>query len=232
MRVELSLDTLLTAMSLAGCGEAHLIFAGGERYVPPSATDRVRREALDELAPLGLATGGGLDRDFEDALRTLGQPHTEYIAHVRAGDRQYGLLVAVRGRSATIAVREGARVRLNRARETDYAAMLVALLPAAAPADFTPFSVPRQEIRGEPTSHDARELASILARPSDGLGYLHVARRASGKRRTEATDAVCYVDAEAGRVGIAPTGGDHVAVFPGDETRLTARLAAVRATLR
>ncbi|NIJ14327.1 hypothetical protein FHU38_004671 [Saccharomonospora amisosensis] len=232
MRVELPLDTLLTAMSLAGCGEPHLVFAGGERYVPPSAADRVRREALDELASLGLATSGGLDRGFEDVLRTLDRPHTEYIAHVRAGDRQYGMLVAVRGRSATIAVREKGSVRLHRVRETDYAAVLVNRLPPAAPAEFTPFSVPRREIRDEPTSQGARELVRILTGSSSGLGYLHVARRPGGDSRTEAPEAICYVDAEAGRVGIAPSDGDHFTVFPGDETRLTGRLAAVRATLR
>lgn len=231
MRVELPLDTLLTAMSLAGCGEPHLIFAGGERYIPPSATERVNREALAELDSLGLATKDGLVRDFEDALRTLDRPHTEYIAHARAGERQYGILVAVRGRSATVAVREDDSVRLNRVREADYAAVLVNQLPSAPPAEFTPFSVPQREIRGEPSSQGARTLASILEGPSGGLGYLHVARRAGGDNRREASEAICYVDAEPGRVGIARTEGEHVTVFPGDEVRLASRLAAVRATL-
>ncbi|WP_245959668.1 ESX secretion-associated protein EspG [Prauserella flavalba] len=219
---ELPLHTLLTAMTWAGCGEPHAIFSGGVRYVPPAAARQVDREAFERLTEQGLTVGKALDPDFEDVLHVLDRPHTEYFAHIRSGDTQYGVLVAIRGRSAVLARHRDRTVHLRSLGDRDYPTVLAGQLPRYRPAPVETFSLPKGDLDG---------LARLLDNPR-GMGFLHVARRAGGGERVEAPAPVGYLDSDTGRLGFTHAeGGGHLTVFAGEPGQLAARLTAVRATL-
>ena len=112
-QVELSLDTMRTAMRQAGCGDPHQIFAGGLRYIPPSSANQVDRAAFEELSQYGFTQGRGFTPGFEEVLELLDRPPTEYFAYARTMDEQFGVLVAVRGRFAVTALCQGERVWLK-----------------------------------------------------------------------------------------------------------------------
>ncbi|PXY32780.1 hypothetical protein BAY60_07050 [Prauserella muralis] len=216
-------------MQWAGCGEPHLIFAGGAEYVPPAAAGRERRALFDELTELGVTVGKELDPEFERWLHVLDRPHTEYYAYARTGDEQFGVLIAVRGSTTVVAEHHDKRVWLRSVGERDYPALLVELLPSVRPAAFTPFSLPASAYPG--SGPEARQLDTLLDPPPRGMGHLHTARRPGGGPRQQAVAPVSYLDTAAGRVGIEHTADAHLTVFPGDPTGLAARLAAARSTL-
>ncbi|GAB3479726.1 ESX secretion-associated protein EspG [Amycolatopsis cihanbeyliensis] len=237
--LELSLDTVLTAMARAGCGRPHVVFAGGAHYISPEAKGEVEAEALDELDALGVIRGTELTEDFADTLHLLDRPDTEYYAFLRTGDVQYTALVAARGRAAVVAAHRDGRVWLAPAEDNDLTTTLAAQLPEFPPADFTPFSVRQEEFTrlehadAYERSRDASTMAALLEPPHYGLGYLHVARHAGGKRE-EAESTLSYLDAEAGRIGIelsGPPGNRYLNLFPGDAGRLAGKVASVRARL-
>ncbi|MEU3273769.1 ESX secretion-associated protein EspG [Saccharomonospora sp. NPDC006951] len=227
--MELSLHTLLAAMRWAGCGEPHLIFAGGNRYLPPAADDRLKREMLSELTGLGLADGTGLEPDFEHVLRIIDRPYTEYYAYLRAHEQHYGVLVAVQASSAVVASHHAEWVRLDIVADEDLPSVLVSRLPPVTPAEFTPFSVAAHDYPGYRL--EARWLDRILTAPQFGMGHLHAARRTKNGNRTRAKRPVSYLDTEYGRVGIERDTSDYLTVFPGEPGRLASRLAAARSIL-
>ncbi|EHR59338.1 ESX secretion-associated protein EspG [Saccharomonospora cyanea] len=230
MAVELTLHTFLAALSAIGCHTPHAIFSGGARYVPPSATARVAAETANELAAAGLTRGTRLEPGFEDVLRVLDRPHTEYFAHVRSGETQHHALVAARGRSVVVAVRAGDRVHLDTTTARTLPDVLVGTLPPADVPVFEPFPVHTRQLREGPDDPAGEDLHDLLSRPEHGLGYLRVARRPDGGDRIEAAGAVCYLDVDLGRVGLQRE-GDHITVFPGSPGGLVSRVAALRATL-
>lgn len=242
--VEITLDTVLTAFRHAGCGDPHLIFAGGLRYLPPSSRNGEDRAAFEELGGLGFTEGNRLTSDFEDVLHILDRPNTEYYATVRTEAEQYSVLVAVRGRAAVTAICEGNRVWLKSVRTADRAAALVMNLPEYPPARFSPFSVPQDDFSGdggsdlydEPASRsrEARRLDEVFEQPYFGVGFFAAAMRPDGGRRTEATDGLTYLDLDDGRVAMHVSGAPrnrYITVLPGEPTLLAQKLAALRASL-
>ncbi|MEU9690968.1 ESX secretion-associated protein EspG [Amycolatopsis japonica] len=242
--VEITLDTLLTAFRHARCGDPHLIFAGGLRYIPPSSRDGEDRAAFEELGGLGFTEGKRLTSDFEDVLHILDRPNTEYYATVRTEAEQYSVLVAVRGRAAVTAICEGNRVWLKGVRTSDRAAALVMNLPEYPPARFSPFSLPQDDFNGddgndlydEPASRsrEARQLDEVFEQPYFGVGFFAAAMRPDGGRRTEATDDLTYLDLDAGRVAMHVSGSPrnrYITVLPGEPTLLAQKVAALRASL-
>ncbi len=237
-KVELTLNTLLTALQQVGGGEPHPVFAGGLRYVPPSSAAGVNRAAFEELSEFGFTQGTGFVSDFEDVLHILDRPHTEYFAYVRSQSEQFGALVAVRGRAAVSAVCRGERVWLQEVGE-DRPGALVAQLPEYRPARFTTFSLPQEEFNRQEVddlfeesparSREARELDEVFQQPYYGLGELHVARRTK-EARTETQDTLTYLDIDAGRVAIA-TSNRYITVSPGEPGLLAQRLSSLRAGL-
>ena len=241
-KVELTLNTLLTALRQVGGGDPHPVFAGGLRYVPPSSTSGVNRAAFEELSGFGFTRGGGFVSDFEDVLHVLDRPQTEYFAYVRAQREQFGVLVAVRGRTAVTAFCQGERVWLREAGE-DQPGALVAHLPEYRPARFKPFSLSQEEFNRQEVddlyessparSREARELDEVFQQPYYGLGELHTARRTGGTR-TETQDTLTYLDIDVGRVSIAMTGrpgNKYISVSPGEPGSLAQRLSSLRAGL-
>ncbi|MFI9451083.1 ESX secretion-associated protein EspG [Amycolatopsis sp. NPDC052450] len=231
--VEITLDTLLTAFRHAGCGDPHLVFAGGLRYVPPSSRNGEDRAAFEELGGLGFTEGKRLTSDFEDVLHILDRPDTEYYATVRTEAEQYNVLVAVRGRGAVTAICEGNRVWLKGVRTSDRAAALVLNLPEYPPARFTPFSLPQDDIK-DSRSRDARWLDDVFEQPYFGVGFFAAAKRPNGEKRTEATDGLTYLDLDAGRVAMHVSGSPrnrYVTVLPGEPTLLAQKVAALCASL-
>ncbi|WP_414936037.1 ESX secretion-associated protein EspG [Amycolatopsis sp. cmx-11-51] len=242
--VEITLDTLLTAFRHAGCGDPHLIFAGGLRYIPPSARNGEDRAAFEELGGLGFTEGRRLTSDFEDVLHILDRPNTEYYATVRTETEQYSALVAVRGRAAVTAICEGGRVWLKSVRTADRAAALVLNLPEYPPARFAPFSLPQDNFKlgagsdlydePEPRSREARRLDEVFEQPYFGVGFFAAAKRPDGGKRIEATDGLTYLDLDAGRVAMHVAGSPrnrYITVLPGEPTLLAQKVAALRASL-
>ncbi|RSN35797.1 ESX secretion-associated protein EspG [Amycolatopsis sp. WAC 01416] len=231
--VEITLDTLLTAFRHVGCGDPHLIFAGGLRYIPPSSRNGEDRAAFEELGGLGFTEGKRLTSDFEDVLHILDRPNTEYYATVRTEAEQYSVLVAVRGRAAVTAICEGNRVWLKGVRTSDRAAALVMNLPEYPPARFTPFSLPQDDFK-DSRSRDARWLDDVFEQPYFGVGFFAAAKRPNGEKRTEATDGLTYLDLDAGRVAMHVSGSPqnrYITVLPGDPSLLAQKVAALRASL-
>ncbi|EMD29102.1 ESX secretion-associated protein EspG [Amycolatopsis azurea] len=242
--VEITLDTLLTAFRHAGCGDPHLIFAGGLRYVPPSSRNGEDRAAFEELGGLGFTEGKRLTSDFEDVLHVLDRPDTEYYATLRTEAEQYSVLVAVRGRAAVTAICEGGRVWLKGVRTADRAAALVMNLPEYPPARFAPFSLPQDDFKPgegnelydepESRSREARRLDEVFEQPYFGVGFFAAAKRSDGGRRTEAVDGLSYLDLDAGRVAMHVTGAPrnrYITVLPGEPVLLAQKVAALRASL-
>lgn len=244
--VELSLHTLLIAMRSLGLGaEPHPILTGGDRYIPPALAGQVDTEARDELSRLGLLAGKHLCDDFEATLGLIDRATSEYFAFCRTGQGQYGVLVAAAQRDAVTVLHEDGSVWLKPRRGEDHAGTLVNHLPEFEPAAFTGFSVRQRDltddavsgIYDEPSASDAREvreLRTVLDEPKYGIGYLHVAQRAGG-RRVEASRAVTYVDLDGGRVGMDINGSSsdaYINVFPGDVSRLATRLTSLLGSIR
>ncbi|NBH11852.1 ESX secretion-associated protein EspG [Amycolatopsis sp. SID8362] len=245
-QVELSLDTLLTAMRQAGCGEPHQVFAGGLRYIPPSSASRVNRAAFEELSEYGFTQGDRFTAEFEEILHLLDRPATEYFAYARDMDEQRGVLVAVQGRSAVAARCQGERVWLKTVSpDNSPVDALIANLPQYAPARFTPFSLLQEEFRREeevddiydngPTrSRDARQLDKIFGQPYYGVGQFYAAKRRPGEPRTMTRDSLSYLDVDSGRVAMTLTGSPghrYISVLPGEPGLLAQKVAGLRASL-
>lgn len=242
--VEITLDTLLTAFRHAGCGDPHLIFAGGLRYIPPSARNSEDRAAFEELGGLGFTEGERLTSEFEDVLHMLDRPNTEYYATVRTEAEQYGVLVAVRGRAAVTAICQGNRVWLKGVRTDDRAAALVTNLPEYPPAQFSPFSLPQDDFKAsggsdlydepEARSREARRLDEVFEQPYFGVGFFAAAKHPDGGRRIETSDDLTYLDLDAGRVAMHVSGSPrnrYITVLPGEPSLLAQKVAALRASL-
>lgn len=241
---ELSLTTVLNALGQARCGDPHPVFAGGARYVPPSLARGIDDEARGELARYGLVDRRGrITDDFEDVLYAIGQAETEYVAYANEGDGQYGVLVGVRGRLAVAAVCRGERVWLRQVgRDTHPAEELVANLPSYAPARFTPFSVPQQELQPDDgdeyddppaRSRDARMVQDLIGRGRRGHGLISAAKDAGG-HRVATEDELTYLDTDEGRVAFGVSGAPgnrYVTVLPGEPGLLAQRVAGLRASL-
>lgn len=245
-QVELSLNTLLTAMRQAGCGEPHQIFAGGLRYIPPSSVKQVNREAFEELSQYGFTQGDGFTAEFEEILHLLDRPATEYFAYARDMKEQLGVLVAVQGRFAVTALCQGDRVWLKTVSpDNNPVDALIANLPPYAPARFTPFSLPQEEFRreeeaddifddGPARSRDARQLDEIFGQPYYGVGQFYAAKRSPDGSRTMSRDSMSYLDVDSGRVAMALTGSPgnrYITVLPGEPGLLAQKVTALRTGL-
>jgi hypothetical protein len=240
LKAEISLDTLLTALRQAGCGDPHAVFAGGLRYVPPSAAPRIDRAAFEELSAHCFTQGDGFTPEFDDLLHLLDRPATEFFAYARDLTEQIGILVAARGRTAVTAVCQGTRVWLKGVPpDTHPVDALVANLPPFRAAEFTPFTLPQQDFREPPASdvfddaparsRAAQRLDDLLKQRHVGIGQLYAANRVDGQRN-EAKDSLSYLDVDAGRVGIGLV-DEYITVVPGDPVVLGRKLAALRSSL-
>ncbi|MFD9959226.1 ESX secretion-associated protein EspG [Amycolatopsis sp. NPDC058986] len=236
---------MLTAMRHAGCGDPHPIFAGGLRYIPPSAEGQVSREALDELAQFGFTRGDRLTGEFEDVLHTLDRPESEYFAYARDMNEQFGVLVAVAGGVAVTALCSGERVWLKEVPDRQQPPeVLVANLPEYAPASFPTFSLPQDEFRtdggdgryerSEDRTRAARMLDDVFNQPYYGLGQFTVAKRPRGGQREVARDELSYLDIDSGRVAMELSGAPgnrYITVLPGEPGLLAQKIASLRASL-
>ncbi|MFG1639496.1 ESX secretion-associated protein EspG [Amycolatopsis sp. NPDC049252] len=236
LKADISLDTLLTALRQAGCGEPHPVFAGGLRYVPPSAARQTSRAAFEELSEHCFTQGDGFTPEFDDVLHLLDRPATEFFAYARDLTEQIGVLVAARGRTAVTAVCQGTRVWLKGVPpDTHPVDALVANLPPYRAAEFKPFTLPQQDFRDAPVSdvfddaparsREAQRLDDLLKQPHVGIGQLYAAKQVDGQR-TEARDSLSYLDVDAGRVGIG-LAGEYITVMPGDPVVLGRKVAAL-----
>jgi hypothetical protein len=244
--VELSLNTFFAALSWAKCGEPHLIFAGGERYIPPSAQATVNGEAYEELSNLGLVNGNMLTEDFEHTLHVLNNADHEYFAFTRAGDNSHNLLTAISGKFAVTAGHYRECVWIEPSLRENPAESLITNLPDFPAAQFTAFSLTQKEWhdlhadqnpdqnRYSPTpvpTRAARKLQAFTQQDCHGLAEIHSSHRKSNGGKEHATNSLAYLDTDAGRVGIQTTGREnnkYINVFPGEPRQLMNRLTGTR----
>ncbi|MFF1607146.1 ESX secretion-associated protein EspG [Amycolatopsis sp. NPDC058278] len=221
MIAALSLTTLLTAMRDVGCGDPHPVLANGLRYIPPSAAERTKRDAFEELSRYGFTQGHGFTPEFEDLLHLVGHPAREYVAYARDTAGQRNVLVAVTGLDKVCVVCRGDRVELSEV-DVHPADALVAQLPDYRAVDLKPFSLPQEDFRtpevsdvfDEERSREAQELDALFRQPHFGVGQLHADDK-----------TVSYLDLKAGRVGIAVADG-YISVVPGENKNLSQKLKA------
>ncbi|WIY03891.1 ESX secretion-associated protein EspG [Amycolatopsis mongoliensis] len=225
LKAEFTLNTLLTAMRNVGCGDPHPIFAGGLRYIPPSARNATNRAAFEELSHYGFTQGNGFTPEFEDVLHLIDRPKQEFFAYARDTEEQIGILVAAQNRSAVSVLCRGETVELaGVSPDTHPADALVKLLPPYEPAPIRPFSLPQDDFKPQvgsdifddapARSREAQELDALFQQPHFGVGQLY-----SGNT------SVNYLDLNAGRVGIALAGG-YISVLPGEPKQLSHKLKA------
>jgi len=221
---DLSLTTLLTAMRNAGCGDPHPVLAGGLRYVPPSAEQRVNREVFDELSEYGFTQGDNLSPEFEDLLHLIDRPAQQFYAYARDQAEQIGILTGSTGRTTVTLVCRGDRVTLETlgAHPAD---ALVANLPPYKAANIKPFTLAQKDFQqpqdvsdifddAPARSREAQELDSFFQQDHKGLGQLYAGDH-----------AVSYLDLDEGRVGIALANG-YISVVPGENKQLSHKLKA------
>lgn len=224
INAEFSLHTLLTAMRDVGCGDPHPVFAGGLRYVPPSAAKRVGREAFEELSEYGFTQGDGFTPEFEDVLHLIDNPAYSFYAYARDLTGQIGILAT---RNVTVVCR-GDRVTLG-SHDTHPADALVAHLPAYPAVNIKPFTLSQEDFNGPQDvsdvfddaparSREAEELDALFQRPHEGLGQLYADHKTGDS-------TVSYLDLDEGRVGIALADG-YISVMPGDRKQLSHKLKA------
>ena len=225
LKADFTLNTLLIAMRNAGCGDPHPIFAGGLRYIPPSAKNTTDREAFEELSQYGFTQGNGVTPEFEDVLRLIDNPSHEFFAYARDTEGQIGILVAAQNRTAVSVVCRGERVELNGVSpDTHPADALVRLLPPCGPAAIKPFSLPQEDFEPQAESdifddaparsREAQELDAFFQQPYFGIGQLYAENT-----------TVNYLDIKAGRVGIHLADG-YISVLPGEPRQLSGKLKA------
>ncbi|WP_410668409.1 ESX secretion-associated protein EspG [Amycolatopsis sp. cmx-4-68] len=223
LKAAFSLDTLLTAMRNAGCGDPHPVLAKGLRYIPPSATHRINREAFEELSEYGLTQGDRFTPEFEDVLHLIDRPGKEFFAHARDMAGQIGVLVAVHGRTAVTVVCRDDRVELQGVSpDTHPADALVANLPPCRPAPIRAFSLPQEDFQRQPESdifddaparsREAQELDALFQQPYFGVGQLYADDK-----------TVSYLDLDVGRVGIA-LADQYISVLPGEPQEISRKL--------
>ncbi|WP_290051304.1 ESX secretion-associated protein EspG [Amycolatopsis solani] len=222
LRADLSLDTLLTALRNVGSGDPHPVFAGGLRYIPPSAKGRINREAFEELSEYGFTQGNAFTPEFEDILHVIDQPTTALHAYARDLTGQIGILSARDSHTGVTVVCRGNRVELCDA-DVHPADALVAKLPPGKPAPIKPFTVSQADFQGPKEvsdvfddsparSREAKELDALLNQHHFGVGQLHSDDK-----------TLSYLDLEAGRVGIAQADG-YISVVPGEAKQLSKHL--------
>ncbi|HEX6355110.1 ESX secretion-associated protein EspG [Actinophytocola sp.] len=111
--VEISVFPLLSMIQKEDLGEAHALFAGGERYVSPRFADEAARVVQQELKEAGL----GEQRDYLDFVDTVNivqRATTEYYGWVTSVEETYAVLGASLGRQAVLLTRSGETVRFER----------------------------------------------------------------------------------------------------------------------
>lgn len=224
LNAEFGLDTLLTALRNVGCGDPHPVFAGGLKYIPPSAKRQVDRAAFEELSVYGFTQGDGFTPEFEDILHLIDRPAREFFGYARDTAGQIGVLVAAQGRTAVSLVCRGERVELaGVSPDTHPADALVARLPECRPADIRPFSLPQEEFASPKDesdifddaparSREAQELDALFDQPYYGVGQLYAEDK-----------TLSYLDLDAGRVGFAVADG-YISVVPGAPRQLSSKL--------
>lgn len=238
---EITLSTLLSAFSEVKLNDPHPLFGFGTMHVPESLAGEFAEEARDELLRLGLLDGSRVSDEFEDALYTLAQPDTEYVARVDNQGEQYSVFVGVRGRGVVTAVHDGARVLVTTSdgRESP-AAALVARLPQFRPAKLGLISLSQHEFRGEDSdfpderSRAARTVDELLNRPAFGRGEINVSVRGAGRSRRVADGVLTYRDLSDGRVAFEVSGAEqsrYITVVAGDDQMLAQRVAALRVSI-
>ncbi|WP_409462614.1 ESX secretion-associated protein EspG [Amycolatopsis sp. GA6-003] len=228
---ELSLDALVGALRDAGFAEPHPVFSGQLRFTPDD--QRLDEAVRAELAWLGLTEHGRFVDEFEDLLYALGRADLEYVAHVENQDLRYSVLVAVRGRTGVKALCCGDRVRLKVLDGTP-AGALVASLPRYRPAQLSAFSLPQEDFQADfsaERSAAVRTVDALFQQTCFGVGEITVVAREPARPGRAEAGPLSYLDLTDGRVAFevsGPEGNRYITVLPGEDSLLTAKIAALR----
>lgn len=236
---------------VGGCGLRHnaLLTSSQGRCAEERAL--VRREALAELAGLGLARGSRLHPDLLATLRVLDHPQRECYGWFNsddAGPDTGSVLAASVDDHAVLAVLSGGSVSLAPIRSAELAEAVVSALPPARPATLgaVSFAEVDLDVRAERPapgsvllaaaperpSPAVREARAILGRRRTGGGVLHAAARDRPGRRHRAAGEVCYFDThDQGRILVRQRVGDDglrwITLAPGEAAAIAGQLRAL-----
>ena len=233
-------------------GELPVVLDGEPAYRDDTEHGEMARTATDELARVGVLGRRGLDPDFADLLAVLCRPQLEYYGWFAAEGRTVGMLSAVLGQMAVVAVRDGDAVTFREIRPSEVLGVLVSELPPHRPAGFTPINTRMADLAAagagdssggpqmlqRPVSTvmpaEMRLLVEIATGKRSGSGQFFVAMRDAMGRRRVSPEPLGVVDTPRGRVLLTITharGERWVLVAPATAADLVTRLRQMSSQL-
>ena len=243
-RIEVSNDVVKAFWRWENQDAMHVTLVSTLEYLDEQGRRDADRRALDELAALGLlAHGGVVAPELRSTIQTLTRPDGEFYGWVGTQHQMVGMLAAVRGGDAVLAVADGRAVTLSPARPDGLAEAVIAQLPVLTAAQGRAVSIAESDLTGDAAqrwdegfsgfgqsqeSPDVRILKALLAQPPLGTGKLHVSMRDAAGRRVVAPSSLSYLDLPEGRwmVQVAPNGSGQnwVIAAPGTPQLLVSKL--------
>lgn len=222
---EVDLDLLVTALQREGVEKPHTILATTAHWLDDEARHAAARR-IDVLTD-----------DVHTAAKILARPTAECYGWVSTPESSQAILAATRGNEAVLATRTGNVVRLE---PTDPDALIdavVAQLPNTPPADGRSLNIPAADLQpsqgvlDEQPSSDVRMLRTLMARPRNASGQLHVAARDRLNRRRRSPNPLSYLDVREGRWMTRATADGWVHATPATVQLIVSTLGRMRRQL-
>ncbi|WP_336085349.1 ESX secretion-associated protein EspG [Nocardia sp. SSK8] len=245
-------DSLLAVADRLGVQTLPLVLAVGPQQDTIEAWRAARDAAVDELTATGVFDAyGDVEPGLADALHILAQPDAELVARGYGDGERRRICLARRGAGHAHAVRTGASFDITTSTidgsDRELARLLLAALPACAPAEVAGVSVAADELAArldaaETTSHyvdamyalgiDAHQATVLGAAFGSCRGYTEiVATVHHDGLTTRAPGAVAVYDTARGRIVVAPMtapdGQVWSTITPGTDHRLTQAVGAL-----
>ncbi|MDQ3887425.1 MAG: ESX secretion-associated protein EspG [Actinomycetota bacterium] len=249
-RVEFSLLAYDVTWEQADVGPKHPALATPSPGATIEEREMLTRQAMDELAAVGLVHRGQVDRDLLDTWMVLARAQREYYGWFTPdGVGEHAVVVAATGPDAVIGVTDGSALALTPIRPTALVESLILALPGMEPARDRSISVPRGAVdavlhgaededggsvlintAGGAGRHGtvARQLADLLRRPRRGGGQFFAAWRNRLGVRIRSRRRLNYLDTTHGRTLLTEIPGTDgrswVLAVAGDDRRFAEQL--------
>jgi hypothetical protein len=247
-RAEFSLLAYDVAWEQADVGPKHPALATPSPGATLEERDVLTRQAMDELAAVGLVHRGRVDPDLLDTWVLLARAKREYYGWFTPdGVGEHAVVVAAAGEGVVIGVTDGTALALTPIRPTALAESLVLALPEVEPARHPSISVPRDafdavlhgdgdaasvlvKTMGSTARHDtdARQLVDLLRQPRRGGGQFFAACRDRLGVRIRSRRPLNYLDTTHGRTLLteAPSGDGRswILAVAGDDRQFADQL--------
>lgn len=213
--VTVTVGALSTLLRAHGIGELPVAVRPSPVWTDQDGERAAIAAAVTEFREVGwIDRWGRLDGEALDSLHVLARPAVEYTAFVARRGRQHRVVVAGRGSTAVLVIREGNAVTLTVLRHRSLPEALLRHLP-----DTPPAPVDAVNVRLDAADH---RLAGLARNDPIGQGELSVTVHDHyGRRRT--STPIRYQDYRFGRVVVVAADG-YLSVAPAGKPLLLARL--------